>query len=143
MTHWLPVRTLPPGATPSRSSLSSSPRPPIAGRSLGDISNEVRRGHYHRGSTRNLWLKEVGNPEERVTKALEGLYVVKLAGYAGRNRAASYRATGPTALIPTPLIPALVDTPPLPGGRVPAQKSARSCRRRCASAHPRRAPPAF
>src|SRR5579863_2226157 len=51
MTHWLPVRTLPPGATPSRSSLSSSPRPPIGGRSLGDISNEVRRGHYHRGST--------------------------------------------------------------------------------------------
>src|SRR5579863_743295 len=51
MTHWLPVRTLPPGATPSRSSLSSSPRPPIGGRSLGDIFNEVRRGHYHRGST--------------------------------------------------------------------------------------------
>src|SRR5579863_6456624 len=63
MTHWLPVRTLPPGATPSRSSLSSSPRPPIGGRSLGDIFNEVRRGHYHRGSTgksgRNLTQIEI------------------------------------------------------------------------------------
>src|SRR5438477_591189 len=47
----LPAQEPPLASTLVRSSLSSSTRPPLEACSLGDISNEHERGHYHRGTT--------------------------------------------------------------------------------------------
>src|SRR5207244_4588852 len=54
----LPAQEPPLASTLVRSSLSSSTRPPLEACSLGDISNEHERGHYHRGTTllgRKVW----------------------------------------------------------------------------------------
>src|SRR5207249_10609368 len=47
----LPAQEPPHASTLVRSSLSSSTRPPLEACSLGDISTEHERGHYHRGTT--------------------------------------------------------------------------------------------